>query len=149
MMLAFLIQVSDVAHGTRVPGRGREEQSEDKSPEVGKHSQSVPRVTCMKRFPRSSFERVSVRSFAYLIAPLPMYSGFSCLCEMQGRRNVSCLQSVSNATSFRNVTQSESMCLLTCSISLVVIKSNCSAVGWNKVFVDQIGLIHKAVCICA
>lgn len=65
MMLVFLIQVSDVDHGPRVPGRGGEEQSEGKSPEAGKQSQSVQRVTYMKRFLRSSFERVSVRSFSY------------------------------------------------------------------------------------
>lgn len=149
MMLAFLIQVSDIDRGTEVPGRGGEEQSEDKSPEVEKQSQSVQRVTCVKRFLRSSFERVSVRGFAYLMAHLRMYNGFACLCEIQGRRNVSCLQSVSNATLSRNITQSESICLLTCSISLMAIKSNCNVVGWNKVFVDQIGLIHRAVCICA
>lgn len=40
MMLAFLIQVGDVDHGTGVPGRGSEEQSEVKSPEVRKQSQS-------------------------------------------------------------------------------------------------------------
>lgn len=149
MTLAFLIQVSDVDHGTGVPGRGGEEQSEDKSAEVGKLSQSVQRVTCMKTFLKSSFERVSVRGFAYLIPYLHMYDGFACLCEMQGRRNISCLQSVSSATLSRNTIQSESICLLTCSISLMAIKSNCNIVGWNKVFVDQVGLIHRAVCICA
>lgn len=149
MMLAFLIQVSGVDHGTGVPGRGSEEQSADKSPEVGKQSQSDKRVTCMKRFLRSSFERVSVRNFPYLIAHFHMYNGSACFCEMQGRRKVFCLQSVSNATLFRSITESESICLLTCSISLMAIKSNCNVVGWNKVFVDQIGLIHRAVCICA
>lgn len=142
-MLAFLIQVSDVDDGTGLPGRGGEEQSEDKSLEVGKQSQSVQRVTCMKRFLRSSFERVSLRGFAYLIACLCMYNGFACLCETQGRRNVSCLPSVSSAVLSRNITQSESICLLTCSISLMAIKSNCNVVSWNKVLVDQIGLIRK------
>lgn len=147
MMLAFLIQVSDVDRSTGVPGRGSEKQSE-----VSRGWETVtvgPKSNLYEEVSKEFLWEGECKKFCLLNCSLTYVQCFACLCEMQERRNVSCLQSDSNATLSRNVTQSESICLLTCSISLMAIKSNCNVVGWNKVFVGQIGLIHRAICICA